>query len=128
MREQRAAAYDTLPKPLDALLPPLPPPSLQQSAVAKSERSNRERLLGRKRRCGIKLWALLHIYGSGVLLLQYPVLRLSSLYECNAQSFDNLRAELPRRPLFANVMAVISAAYESTVLGIDNDPLKELRQ
>ncbi len=91
-----------VPAPLDELLPPVP------SALDKAATQWRKRAEARwhcMRRCGNKLFWLVHSYGTGVLLLAEPIMRVGRLYRLRKDDYTvkpRYKNALGRQPKYAS--------------------------
>jgi hypothetical protein len=108
---QKEQALAAVREPLDELLPPVPNAS---NAVAAKRHQLACDQLGHNWRCGRKLIYLVRRYGTGLLLLEAPVMRVKRLYRLPDDEYAVLLALLRHCPCFRHFTRAVSGAYEAT--------------
>ncbi len=111
MLREKAQALAAVPEPLDELLPAVPD---ARDAAAVKRRQLACDQLGHNWRCGRKLFHLVRAYGTGLLLLQAPVMRVQRLYRLSDDEYAVLLALLRHCPRLGHFTRAVSAAYEAT--------------
>ncbi len=102
LKRQRHASLRSLPQPLDALL--------RNDEVGSAQHYD---VFMEGQRCGAKLWMLMGIYGTGVLLLAPPVLNQARLCHYSEDAFAALETQLALMLRFADFVTAVSTAYET---------------
>ncbi len=100
-----------MPEPLDELLPAVP--NARNVAAIKQRQLARDEL-DHNWRCSRKLLHLTRAYGTGLLLLQAPVMRMQRLYRLSDDEYAVLLALLQNCARLGHFTRAVSAAYEAT--------------
>jgi hypothetical protein len=125
MLREKAQVLTAVPEPLDELLPAAPD-ACNAAAVKQRQLACDE--LGHDWRCGRKLFHLVRVYGTGLLLLQAPVMRVQRLYRLSDDVYAVLLALLRHCPRLRHFMRAVSAAYEATYAGQANSEQQSLER
>jgi hypothetical protein len=124
---QKEQALAAMREPLDELLPAVP--DARDVAAAKGRQLARDQL-GHSWRCGRKLVHLVRRYGTGLLLLEAPVMRVKRLYRLPDDEYAVLLVLLRHCSRFRHFTHAVSGAYEVTCAqhaNSEQQPLERLR-
>jgi hypothetical protein len=122
---EKAQALAALPEPLDELRPAVPD-ARDAAAVKRRQLACDE--LGHDWRCGRKLFHHVCAYGTGLLLLQAPIMRVQRLYHLSDDEYAVLLALLRHCPCLGHFTRAVSAAYEATCASHANSKQQSLER
>jgi hypothetical protein len=121
---EKAQALAAVPEPFEELLPAVP--NAPDAAAVKRRQLARDEL-GHDWRCGRKLFHLVRVCGTG-LLLQAPVMCVLRLYRLSDEEYAVLLALLWHCPRLGHFTRAVSAAYEAMCAGHANSEQQSLER